>query len=374
MGEGWSDWYAKDFIVGQFPALDTATPGEIDMGDYVDLGAARDPRARRSTAPSRRHRAAVSRRPAARGAGGFTYGDFGEVNGEPEVHGDGEIWAADAVGPARRRSAPTNARRLITQGMRLSPPEPSFLDMRNAILQADEAAGGDAAHADLDGVRAPRHGLLRRPPTTPTTSRRSRTSRCRRRRRPARPDRRARDRRATGQPVAGARAAIGGLEDGPDALVGHDRRRRRATRSSDVPRARYPSVMFGAPGYDRLIRPVDVPRTRPPTLQRRRCGATGRRSRGGVVRAVGDAPFARARLRAGGRRRPARRHRLVDAHERRPSTMVVTLPRAVDVDALRDRPDRGVRQRLRTPRRRLRDRDRRPSSRAGRGRRPSARR
>ena len=26
--------------------------------------------------------------------------------------------------------------------MRLSPPEPSFLDMRNAILQADAAAGG----------------------------------------------------------------------------------------------------------------------------------------------------------------------------------------------------------------------------------------
>ena len=52
MGEGWSDWYAKDFIVGQFPGLDTATPGQVDMGDYIDLEPHSDPRARRSTAPS----------------------------------------------------------------------------------------------------------------------------------------------------------------------------------------------------------------------------------------------------------------------------------------------------------------------------------
>ena len=51
MGEGWSDWYAKDFIVDQFPALDTATPGEVDMGDYIDIVAHRSA-ARRSTARS----------------------------------------------------------------------------------------------------------------------------------------------------------------------------------------------------------------------------------------------------------------------------------------------------------------------------------
>ena len=27
MGEGWSDWYAKDFLVSQFPALDTGRGG-----------------------------------------------------------------------------------------------------------------------------------------------------------------------------------------------------------------------------------------------------------------------------------------------------------------------------------------------------------
>ena len=38
MGEGWSDWYAQDFIVGQFPALDTGASGEVVMGDYTDSG------------------------------------------------------------------------------------------------------------------------------------------------------------------------------------------------------------------------------------------------------------------------------------------------------------------------------------------------
>ncbi len=36
MGEGWSDWYAKDFLVNQFPALDTPADGEVDMGAYID--------------------------------------------------------------------------------------------------------------------------------------------------------------------------------------------------------------------------------------------------------------------------------------------------------------------------------------------------
>ena len=36
MGEGWSDWYAQDFLVGQFPALDTGEAGEVDMGAYVN--------------------------------------------------------------------------------------------------------------------------------------------------------------------------------------------------------------------------------------------------------------------------------------------------------------------------------------------------
>ena len=35
------------------------------------------------------------------GPGGYTYADYGKIVGRPEVHADGEIWAADAVGDAR---------------------------------------------------------------------------------------------------------------------------------------------------------------------------------------------------------------------------------------------------------------------------------
>ena len=41
------------------------------------------------------------------------------------------------------------AETLVTDGMRLSPPEPSMLDMRNAILSADQADFGGANEADI---------------------------------------------------------------------------------------------------------------------------------------------------------------------------------------------------------------------------------
>ena len=36
MGEAWSDWYAKDFLIRQFPGDDTAANGDVDMGKYTD--------------------------------------------------------------------------------------------------------------------------------------------------------------------------------------------------------------------------------------------------------------------------------------------------------------------------------------------------
>ena len=97
----------------------------------------------------------------AAGSGGYTYGDFGRVLGSAEVHYDGEIWAQvlwdlrDAVGAAK-------ARALVTAGMRLLPPEPSFLDARNGILLADQALYAGADVGALWGVFArARAGLLR---------------------------------------------------------------------------------------------------------------------------------------------------------------------------------------------------------------------
>src|SRR6185436_13790270 len=66
------------------------------------------------------------------GSGGYTYGDFGKILGGTEVHADGEIWGETlwdlrsaliaAHGPA---DGTFRARALITDGMRLSPANPT---------------------------------------------------------------------------------------------------------------------------------------------------------------------------------------------------------------------------------------------------------
>ncbi len=145
MGEGWSDWYALDNQrrVG-LETDEIGTPGEIDVGEYSD----RDPHAPRTQAaglPGRRRRRGAAPAASAPAPGGYTLRRFGKIAGGPEVHADGEIWsetlwdlrqALQVAGSAG--DASDIAEILITDGMRVSPPEPSFLDMRNAILTADE--------------------------------------------------------------------------------------------------------------------------------------------------------------------------------------------------------------------------------------------
>ena len=82
------------------------------------------------------------------GAGGYTYGDFGRILGFPEVHADGEIWVetlwdlrAALIAAHGAADGVTRARALVTDGMRLSPAYPTFLNMRDAILQADVNRG-----------------------------------------------------------------------------------------------------------------------------------------------------------------------------------------------------------------------------------------
>ena len=157
MGEGWSDWYAKDFLVSQFPALDTAPRGEVHMGVYTDCHRELDPQRRASTARS----ALGAGLPGAgsAGSGGFTYGDFGQRRRRARGALRRRDLGADAVGPAHRRSARCEARRLVTQG--------------DAAVAAGAVVPGHAqrdparrrrcraARRDLDGLRRARDGLLR---------------------------------------------------------------------------------------------------------------------------------------------------------------------------------------------------------------------
>jgi extracellular elastinolytic metalloproteinase len=153
MGEAWSDWYASDLQVRDGLKSDSlGTPGEINIGDYTDL----DFGVLRTEALDCPVGAVDELCPggAATAVGGYTLGDFGKVAGVPEVHADGEIWAQtlwdlrQALG-VKVGSAGVGsdlALILVSDGMRVSPVEPSMLDMRNAILAADEFDFGGALH------------------------------------------------------------------------------------------------------------------------------------------------------------------------------------------------------------------------------------
>jgi hypothetical protein len=144
MGEAWSDWYAMDYLVAQGFAPDTVTDGDVTLDRYVGNGE----HTLRSEGLDCPVGASPSDCPGAgtAGNGGYTYGDFGTIASGPEVHADGEIWA-QTLWQLRGMVGVPDARFLVTEAMRLSPPDPSFLDMRNAILQADQVAGGvHAAH------------------------------------------------------------------------------------------------------------------------------------------------------------------------------------------------------------------------------------
>src|SRR3954470_2838639 len=138
MGEAWSDWYATDFLVNEGVEADTGADGELDMGAGTDSVAHN---LRSEPIDCALHSATT----ACRGVflrGGYTYGDFGKIaRTGPEVHADGEIWA-QTLWDIRKTLGSALAEQLITDGMRLSPPEPSFLDERNAIMQADINLGG----------------------------------------------------------------------------------------------------------------------------------------------------------------------------------------------------------------------------------------
>ncbi len=143
MGEAWSDWYAMDFLVNEGFEVDGPSP-DVIVGAYIDGGT----NFIRSEPIDCRVGDSASDCPGRgrTGSGGYTYGDFGRPGFGPEVHNDGEIWG-QTLWEIRSALGSETAETIITRGMELSPPEPSFLDERNAIIQADIVAFG-GAHVD----------------------------------------------------------------------------------------------------------------------------------------------------------------------------------------------------------------------------------
>ena len=144
MDEGFADWYALDFLNAQGLKPDSPTPGELRSGEYENTPV----RTQAFDCPPGVAAAGCPGTPGA-GPGGYTYGDFAKIlPGGAEVHADGEIWVETLWDLRSRLVADHGAadginrtRALLTDALRLSPAVPSFLDMRNAVLQADVARG-----------------------------------------------------------------------------------------------------------------------------------------------------------------------------------------------------------------------------------------
>ncbi|CAN5254550.1 hypothetical protein BH18ACT14_BH18ACT14_02200 [soil metagenome] len=240
MGEAWSDWYAMDYLVEVGLAPDAAADGDVILDRYV--GNLRSEGLDCPVGPSS----------ADCPAGGYSYGDLGTVMGFPEVHADGEIWG-QTLWDLRSSVGVLVARSLVTRAMELSPPEPSFLDMRNAILQADTVTGGVLRNqiwqvfadrgmgygaATLDsGDTAPIEDFSLPPaPGGPTGSLGGIVTDFDR-----------------GSPVAGARVGVAGHDSGFAGGLGADTGAAGEYAVSGIPVGSYWKVLATKPGYDRHV-------------------------------------------------------------------------------------------------------------------------
>ncbi|HEY1487150.1 MAG TPA: M36 family metallopeptidase [Micromonosporaceae bacterium] len=153
MGEAWSDWYAMDFLVDQGFQKDTKAPGQVRIGNYVGGGADLI-RTQPLDCPVGTTSAKCPGTPGTV-PGGYTYGDFGKILGQPEVHADGEIWG-ETLWDLRSVLGSKLTESLVTRAMELSPANPSFLDERNAILMADQVVNHGKANTKIWKVFAHR--------------------------------------------------------------------------------------------------------------------------------------------------------------------------------------------------------------------------
>ncbi len=136
MGEAWSDWYAADSLVRDGLEVDKKGKADLDLFLYDGVGGT----TLRTQGIDCTPESPASRCPggATGHAGGYTYGDYGKIFGVPEWHADGEIWG-QTLWSLRDKVGSRVAQSLVTRAMELAPANPSFLDMRNALLIADTA-------------------------------------------------------------------------------------------------------------------------------------------------------------------------------------------------------------------------------------------
>ena len=127
MGEGWSDWYAMDYLVAKGFAPNTAANGEVTLGRYVGNGK-HTLRTEGLDCPKVSGRPglpgqAVPLVPAATRSGTWARSAPAAPRCTPTARS-----GRRRSGTCAPRSASSDARFLVTEAMRLSPTNPSFLD------------------------------------------------------------------------------------------------------------------------------------------------------------------------------------------------------------------------------------------------------
>jgi subtilisin-like proprotein convertase family protein len=147
MGEGWSDFYALDFLVHQGLIADTPATGELKLGTHaVGTNGVRNKPMDCPVAPAG---AAECNRngTAATVLGGYTYGDLPAMNNAGGPHNGGELWA-QTLWDLRRAVGHDAAMALVTGGMRLTRDDPTMIDARDGIILQALAMRSAAGAAD----------------------------------------------------------------------------------------------------------------------------------------------------------------------------------------------------------------------------------
>jgi extracellular elastinolytic metalloproteinase len=255
MGEAWSDWYAMDYLVSH--KLQKDKPGKVDIvmfqydgaGVYLDRTEPMDCKV--GVSVPRCFGGTTGR------SDGYTYADYGNIIGTPEVHSDGEIWA-QTLWDLRHKLGSKTAESLVTRAMSIAADNPSFLDMRNAILLADLATTG-GNHQDAVWSVFAKRGMgyfagslggndttpgadFSLPPTGNATGRISGTVTD----------------SQTGDPINGAVITIA-FQGSPFVTNPSDTTGAGGNYAiGPIPQGTYPKVVVSAPGYDSVVASVDV--------------------------------------------------------------------------------------------------------------------
>ncbi|KUO18760.1 M36 family metallopeptidase [Streptomyces dysideae] len=258
MGEGWSDWYALDFLNNQGVLKDSPrTDGEVTL----DPPGWSDELPARSQALDCAVGSTSAKCPGTKeaGPGGYTYGDYGKIADGPEVHADGEIWG-ETLWDLRTELGSRLTESLVTRAMELSPANPTFLDQRNAILQADTVVNGGRAHDTIwqvfaergmgwfaaaltgDDTRPDEDFSLPPGPDTPVVTLTGKVTD-----------------EASGAPVSGVTVSISGHASGfPGADFSAVTAADGTYAIRDVPEGTYRKVYASGAGYEPRIRTLDV--------------------------------------------------------------------------------------------------------------------